>query len=614
MSLDLGELALYLTVNDTSLNAGLARGEESTRRTTGVMGSLGKYGAVAFATVGTAATVLGLKTAAANEQAMISFETMLGSAEKAGAFLKQLQQFAAKTPFEFPELQTAASSLISAGIEADKVIPIMTTLGDVTSGMGTGSEGVRRATIALQQMSAAGRITGEDLNQLRDAGIPVYDLLAAATGRSKEEVVKLAQAGKLGKKDLAAMMGALETGKGLERFNGLMAKQSKSLSGMWSTMLDTIGQGTASVIVPLMPMLKQGLGGAAIAAGIAFTVLGRAARGTIATFEWLQQLIESNQTTFTVVAAIIATVVTPALIMWGVQATIAGVKNVAAWVTSGVAATVNAALSFAGATLIAAGWVLVGIQSLLGAAKVAAAWLIAIGPIALVVAAVAGIVYLIVKHWDTIKEKTRAAWDWVVNQVRKVPGMIVSFFLNFTLPGLIIKHWGTIKQAFRDGVAKAVEYVKGMPGKLLSAIGDLGGTLKDAGRQLIDGFIKGIGEKFGDVKNKLGNLTGKLTSWKGPESVDKVILRQSGNWVVDGFIYGLEQRYSNVQKSLGNLTDSIAVDLPPTSLRAMGGDGAYAGGATPAGTTINMPIYPQPGQSEESIADAAFNRLMFAMT
>ena len=81
--------------------------------------------------------------------------------------------------------------------------------------MGTGSEGVKRATIALQQMSAAGRITGEDLNQLRDAGIPVYDLLSSATGKSKEEVVKLAQAGKLGKKELGAMMEALESGKGL---------------------------------------------------------------------------------------------------------------------------------------------------------------------------------------------------------------------------------------------------------------------------------------------------------------------------------------------------------------------------------------------------------------
>ena len=223
------------------------------------MTNLGRMGATALVGSAAAAVGFGVKVASANEQARISFTTMLGSAQKAEVFLKDLQKFAASTPFEFPELQSAASSLISAGIEAGKVIPIMRTLGDVTSGMGTGSEGVKRATIALQQMSAAGRITGEDLNQLRDAGIPVFDLLAKATGKSKEAVVALAQAGKLGKKELGLMMQALESGAGLERFSGLMDKQSKSLAGMWSTIKDTFGQGMAEVIAPSFPLIKSGM-------------------------------------------------------------------------------------------------------------------------------------------------------------------------------------------------------------------------------------------------------------------------------------------------------------------------------------------------------------------
>lgn len=215
--------------------------------------------AAASGTAATAGLALGIKTAAGMETAQIAFETMLGSAGKAERFLGRLQAFAAKTPFEFPELQTAASSLISAGINANKVIPIMTTLGNVTSGMGTGSEGVQRATVALQQMAAAGRITGEDLNQLRDAGIPVFDLLASATNRTKAEVAALAQAGKLGGEDLAAMMNALETGKGLERFGGLMEKQSASLSGLWSTLKDTVSMSLAGMVTPAIPAIKRGL-------------------------------------------------------------------------------------------------------------------------------------------------------------------------------------------------------------------------------------------------------------------------------------------------------------------------------------------------------------------
>ena len=221
---------------------------------------IGKKVSLGLGAAAIGAAGYGLKIAASNEQAQISFTTMLGSAKKAGKFLKDLQAFAAKTPFEFPELQTAASSLISAGINADKVIPIMTTLGDVTAGMGTGADGVKRATIAIQQMTAAGKISGEDLNQLRDAGIPVYDLLAKATGKAKEEVVALAQKGKLGSKELKQMMSALETGKGLERFSGLMDKQSASLSGMVSTFKDTLGQGLANEVQPLIPLIKDGLG------------------------------------------------------------------------------------------------------------------------------------------------------------------------------------------------------------------------------------------------------------------------------------------------------------------------------------------------------------------
>lgn len=249
------------------MGTGMSRAAGSTLSAAGRAGGflgkaalgLGAAGALGLAAVGVAGGAMGLEVASGNEQARISFTTMLGSAERADSFLREMQKFAATTPFEFPELQTAASSLISAGIESSKVIPIMRTLGDVTSGMGTGSEGVQRATVALQQMSAAGRITGEDLNQLRDAGIPVYDLLAKATGKSKAEVVKLAQAGKLGKTELDLMMKALESGAGLERFSGLMDKQSKSLAGMASTLKDTVGQGLANALAPTFPMLVAGL-------------------------------------------------------------------------------------------------------------------------------------------------------------------------------------------------------------------------------------------------------------------------------------------------------------------------------------------------------------------
>ena len=212
----------------------------------------------------------GLNVASANEQAAISFTTMLGSAKKADAFLTKLKAFAAATPFEFPELQLASSSLISVGVNASKVIPIMRTLGDVTSGMGTGSEGVKRATIALQQMQSAGRITAEDLNQLRDAGIPLKNVMAAIsaeTGISTKKLFEMSRQGKLGKKELEGLMKALESGKGFERFNGLMDKQSKSLAGMLSTLKDVFGQGLADSLQGFFPYIKGAVASTTISVG-----------------------------------------------------------------------------------------------------------------------------------------------------------------------------------------------------------------------------------------------------------------------------------------------------------------------------------------------------------
>jgi tape measure domain-containing protein len=239
---------------------------EGFRSTTSKVGrSLGtalKTGISVATAAAAAAGAVGIKTAAQMEQSEISFTTMLGSAKKAKAFLGDLSKFAAKTPFDLPGLQKSASSLVSAGIDASKVIPIMTSLGNATSGMGTGAEGIQRATVALQQMNAAGKISGEDLNQLRDAGIPVFDLLTAATGKTTAQIAEMADKGKLGKEELQQLMKALETGKGLERFNGLMDKQSASLTGLWSTFKDTFAMGMANAIKPLIPLMKDGLGGA----------------------------------------------------------------------------------------------------------------------------------------------------------------------------------------------------------------------------------------------------------------------------------------------------------------------------------------------------------------
>jgi phage-related protein len=108
-----------------------------------------------------------------------------------------------------------------------------------------------------------------------------------------------------------------------------------------------------------------------------------------------------------------------------------------------------------------------------------------------------------------------------------------------------------------EWIGKAVAKIKELPSKAKAGLSSLGTTLKNAGIELIKGFISGITSMFSSVKNKLGDLTDKLTDWKGPLPKDKVLLYNAGVVIIKGLIKGLESQYGNVKKSLGDLTSLI---------------------------------------------------------
>lgn len=47
--------------------------------------------------------------------------------------LEDLSDFAAKTPFELPEVRQNAKQLLAMGVSAENVIPTLKALGDVAS-------------------------------------------------------------------------------------------------------------------------------------------------------------------------------------------------------------------------------------------------------------------------------------------------------------------------------------------------------------------------------------------------------------------------------------------------------------------------------------------------
>ena len=200
------------------------------------------------------AVVGSFELAAALETTKVGFTTMLGSGEAAQGMLDELRAFADKTPFEFTDLTKAASRMIAMGTAAEDVIPTLTAVGDAAAGLGLGSAGVDRITLALGQMGAKGKIGGDDLRQLSEAGVPALRYLADAAGVSTAEMSKMIEKGIVPAAEGVKVLVQSMSGD----FGGLMAEQAETASGKLSTMNDSLASLGTEVGKTFIPAVKAG--------------------------------------------------------------------------------------------------------------------------------------------------------------------------------------------------------------------------------------------------------------------------------------------------------------------------------------------------------------------
>lgn len=339
---------------------------------------------------------LGLKALQASsqmEQSKVAFTTMLGSAQAADAFLKQLFQFASTTPFTFVGLQASAKQLLAFGFNAKQIIPMMTAIGDSVSALGGGEETLNRVTTALGQMQAKGKVSAEEMMQLAESGIPAWQFLATAIGKDIPTAMKLAEQG-----GISASVGINAILTGMEsKFGGLMAKQSQTLAGMWSNVQDVAGQ---TLVV---------LGDKIVAAFDLKTKLA----GALSFLQQLSGLVQGKLT----MAQVFGPEVAASLARVGVL--FHQLSDAAASVGRAIAPVVTQLAKLALPHLdviivfgLAAAFSLLAIAA--GAAAVsviAATW-----PILLIIVAVAALaagVYLLINNWSTVSAFFVGLWETV---------------------------------------------------------------------------------------------------------------------------------------------------------------------------------------------------------
>lgn len=268
----IASLSVMLTANPAGFVGGLTLAEKSVARFKGkieteltnagssINGMLGTVGTLAtgFAAVG--AVKWGVEVAAQAEQSLTTLETMLGSGDKAKAMFTDLQKLAAKTALTQQDLMKGSTMLLTGGFNEKDILPILTLLTDAASANPAGmSQGFEQLSKALADIKVKGKLAGEEAKQLRNAMIPVADILAKKFGRTAADVEKMIADGSV---DAAtAITSVLEYSQ--TRFAGLAAKQSTTLGGLWTTLKDDVGNALGDISAELVKSLnvKEGMQG-----------------------------------------------------------------------------------------------------------------------------------------------------------------------------------------------------------------------------------------------------------------------------------------------------------------------------------------------------------------
>lgn len=189
----------------------------------------------------------GLEYNQAMEGYVTNFTTMLGgSADAANGMVGSLQKLASATPLAMSDLAGGAQTLLAFGVASDDVSGTLQRLGDISLGNADKMQSLARA---YGKATAQGKLTGETVQMMIDAGWnPLIDI-CDQTGESMEDVQKRMAAGSISAEELTqAVTHATDAG---GKFAGGMEAASKTVAGLTSTLQDNINAMLGELMQPV---------------------------------------------------------------------------------------------------------------------------------------------------------------------------------------------------------------------------------------------------------------------------------------------------------------------------------------------------------------------------
>lgn len=426
------------------------------------------------------------------EKEGVNTELVMGSMRKALGHMARSNADAAKNQDALTEAQAAYTKAVSEhGEESEQAV-------DAAAKVGAAEEAL------AQSMKAADvpAMFRAELEAIKNAGSAGEANARALEMFGQKAGPDMAAAIREGKFSIDDMVDAVANGEET-------IEKSAADTRDWGDKLLMLRNRVYTVLGPIGEY-GMALGGVGMAVGPVISGSGKLVRGLPKVGKALMAIPKGAGRAITSVGSL-----TKSLILNTAQAgktaagaAVSGAKIAASWAATAAKATAAGAKSIAAMALQGAKWAWMGVQALAAAAKVALAWVISMGPILLVAAAVAGLVVLIIKNWDTIKRVTAAlwesikkgvaaAWSWIKSAVGSALNFLKTLFLNFTGPGLLIKHWDSIKRGFvvaKDGIVRTanslVSFFTGLPRRVASAVSGMWSGITNGFRSAINGVIR----------------------------------------------------------------------------------------------------------------------------
>lgn len=186
------------------------------------------------------------------EQTSVAFTTLVGSEEKAAGILKEINDFAANTPYGNLDLTDNAKTMLNFGVQADKVNGYLRQLGDIAAG---DKNKLGSLSLVFGQVASAGKMSGQDLLQFINAGFNPLKELEKMTGKTYAELQDMMSKGQIGFDAVAAAINHATSEGGA--FAGMSDKLSQTVSGKFSTLVGNVQQAAVDMFNEIKPIVND---------------------------------------------------------------------------------------------------------------------------------------------------------------------------------------------------------------------------------------------------------------------------------------------------------------------------------------------------------------------